>query len=100
MQPSTGGTFVVKLFHASPSSSAEKMEGGEVEVKEYLLWDRKAEGGFPGSLFCLFLISLFCFLGLGSALCLMHACLYVCMHAWGRNEKEFMEGSGLIRGLS
>lgn len=44
LQPSTGGTFVVKLFHGF---SEEGGEGG-VEVKEYLLWDRKAEGGFPG----------------------------------------------------
>ena len=26
-------------------------ESGKVEIKEYLLWDRKAEGGFPGMIF-------------------------------------------------
>ena len=61
MQPSTGGTFIVKLYHATPSSlepspstaeegTAARGDGdGKVEVKEYLLWDRKAEGGFPGT---------------------------------------------------
>lgn len=76
LQPSTGGTFIVKLYHASPltnvassslstaisvvhddgnrasgenvNTDAEGREKGRVVVNEYLLWDRKAEGGFPG----------------------------------------------------
>lgn len=46
LQPSTGGTFIVNLYHAASSSN-----DGPVAVKEYLLWDRKAEGGFPGMSF-------------------------------------------------
>ena len=44
LQPSTGGTFKVHLYDASPAGS----EDGTVDIKEYLLWDRKTEGGFPG----------------------------------------------------
>lgn len=38
---------------ASPStSSGELHDGGdEVQIQEHLLWDRKAEGGFPGMSF-------------------------------------------------
>lgn len=36
--PSTGGIFRIHISHR---------QEGEVEVKETLLWDRKAEGGFP-----------------------------------------------------
>lgn len=46
LQPSTGGTFIVNLYHAAPSVNA-----GPVTAKQYLLWDRKAEGGFPGMSF-------------------------------------------------
>jgi predicted Rdx family selenoprotein len=49
LQPSTGGTFVVKLYHAPPSA-----DGGPASIQEHLLWDRKAEGGFPGPLIDLF----------------------------------------------
>ncbi|TVY44139.1 Guanine nucleotide-binding protein subunit gamma [Lachnellula subtilissima] len=43
LQPSTGGTFVVHLYHANPSSSGDE----PVTMQKHLLWDRKAEGGFP-----------------------------------------------------
>lgn len=57
----------MKLYHASSSvlpasdsvttdgddvgGKADGEEEGEVKVMEYLLWDRKAEGGFPGMFF-------------------------------------------------
>lgn len=40
LQPSTGGTFVVEIFHASPSASSPT-------VQSRVLWDRKTDGGFP-----------------------------------------------------
>jgi predicted Rdx family selenoprotein len=40
LQPSTGGVFAVHLYTAAPSSTAT--------IQKHLLWDRKAEGGFPG----------------------------------------------------
>jgi predicted Rdx family selenoprotein len=43
LQPSTGGVFLVKLYQAVPSS-----DGQSSIVQEYVVWDRKAEGGFPG----------------------------------------------------
>jgi len=43
--PATGGLFSVVLTYA-PQQDAEA--GGEAQVKSVLLWDRKAEGGFPG----------------------------------------------------
>ncbi|TVY21910.1 hypothetical protein LARI1_G000361 [Lachnellula arida] len=43
LQPSTGGTFVVHLYHANPTS----IEDEPVTMQKHLLWDRKAEGGFP-----------------------------------------------------
>lgn len=38
--PATGGLFTVYLTHVPPGSET-------AEVQEILLWDRKAEGGFP-----------------------------------------------------
>lgn len=46
LQPSTGGTFIVNLYTAATTSTSS--EDGEVHVLKHLLWDRKAEGGFPG----------------------------------------------------
>jgi predicted Rdx family selenoprotein len=43
LQPSTGGTFVVHLYTRSDSG-----EDAAILVQKHLLWDRKAEGGFPG----------------------------------------------------
>ncbi|CAG8949416.1 hypothetical protein HYFRA_00005045 [Hymenoscyphus fraxineus] len=43
LQPSTGGTFIVHLYHGAPASNGEL----SVTVQKTLLWDRKAEGGFP-----------------------------------------------------
>ncbi|CZR66191.1 uncharacterized protein PAC_16092 [Phialocephala subalpina] len=45
LQPSTGGTFVVHLYNAVPDGSGVD---GKVTIQQHLLWDRKAEGGFPG----------------------------------------------------
>ncbi|EPE36085.1 Thioredoxin-like protein [Glarea lozoyensis ATCC 20868] len=42
LQPSTGGTFVVNLYHAYPTGDDEA-----APLQKHLLWDRKAEGGFP-----------------------------------------------------
>ncbi|KUJ21124.1 uncharacterized protein LY89DRAFT_681731 [Mollisia scopiformis] len=44
LQPSTGGTFVVHLYNAVPDGSGVE---GKVTIQQHLLWDRKAEGGFP-----------------------------------------------------
>jgi predicted Rdx family selenoprotein len=44
LQPSVGGTFVVQLYTAAPAQSQEE----PVTIERHLLWDRKAEGGFPG----------------------------------------------------
>ncbi|KAF2709529.1 hypothetical protein K504DRAFT_379811 [Pleomassaria siparia CBS 279.74] len=43
--PATGGLFTVELTYA-PSESRQD-SGQHVEMKKVLLWDRKAEGGFP-----------------------------------------------------
>lgn len=40
--PATGGLFTVHLTY-----KPEANEGASAEVQEVLLWDRKAEGGFP-----------------------------------------------------
>ncbi|KEQ77031.1 hypothetical protein M436DRAFT_10274, partial [Aureobasidium namibiae CBS 147.97] len=39
--PATGGLFTVHLTHVPPGSAET------AEAQEILLWDRKAEGGFP-----------------------------------------------------
>jgi predicted Rdx family selenoprotein len=39
--PATGGLFTVYLTHVPPGSEEN------AEAQEILLWDRKAEGGFP-----------------------------------------------------
>ncbi|KAH0257864.1 hypothetical protein KCU91_g16117, partial [Aureobasidium melanogenum] len=39
--PATGGLFTVYLTHVPPGSDEN------AEAQEILLWDRKAEGGFP-----------------------------------------------------
>ncbi|KAF2160484.1 hypothetical protein M409DRAFT_29105 [Zasmidium cellare ATCC 36951] len=41
--PATGGIFTVYLTYQPPTSNTSD----QVETKEVLLWDRKAEGGFP-----------------------------------------------------
>jgi len=45
LQPSTGGTFIVEIFYA-PSKPTTDGEDN-IEVQHHVLWDRKAEGGFP-----------------------------------------------------
>lgn len=46
LQPSTGGIFTVRLYHSSEAQDLGS--SADLQVKEYLLWDRKTEGGFPG----------------------------------------------------
>ena len=41
--PATGGIFTVHLTYQDPDAQA----GPDAEVTRVLLWDRKAEGGFP-----------------------------------------------------
>ena len=48
----SGGTFIVHLYTAVPSTEDEP-----TRVQQHLLWDRKAEGGFPGKLIEPFLLS-------------------------------------------
>ncbi|KAH6681961.1 seleno protein W family protein [Halenospora varia] len=43
LQPSTGGTFKVHLYHLPITGS----DGEPATLQKHLLWDRKAEGGFP-----------------------------------------------------
>lgn len=43
--PATGGLFTVHLTY-KPQETEGTAEG-EVQVREVLIWDRKAEGGFP-----------------------------------------------------
>jgi len=48
--PSTGGIFQVHVTHKPPApAKGETLEDPEVEAgfDEVLIWDRKAEGGFP-----------------------------------------------------
>ncbi|KAB2574226.1 hypothetical protein DIS24_g22 [Lasiodiplodia hormozganensis] len=44
--PATGGIFTVNLTY-KPSEVAGAKEDASAEVQSVLLWDRKAEGGFP-----------------------------------------------------
>lgn len=39
-----GGTFIVHLYTAVPATADEL-----AKIQQHLLWDRKAEGGFPGA---------------------------------------------------
>ena len=41
--PATGGLFTVHLTHSSQAVDA----GANPQTQEVLIWDRKAEGGFP-----------------------------------------------------
>ena len=49
LMPSTGGTFVVKLFHqAIDVGSVDGKNGNEgLNVLDTVIWDRKEGGGFP-----------------------------------------------------
>ncbi|KAH0499000.1 hypothetical protein TgHK011_006223 [Trichoderma gracile] len=60
LQPSTGGTFIVTIYHqpspspqssttaaASSSSPATAAAAIEPEIQSTVLWDRKTDGGFP-----------------------------------------------------
>jgi selT/selW/selH-like putative selenoprotein len=44
--PATGGLFTVHLTY-KPVGEESEGEGSDVQTREVLLWDRKAEGGFP-----------------------------------------------------
>ncbi|CAK4030628.1 Hypothetical predicted protein [Lecanosticta acicola] len=43
--PATGGLFTVHLTYNSTATSTSSLD--EVQAQEVLIWDRKAEGGFP-----------------------------------------------------
>ncbi|KAL7789903.1 Rdx family domain-containing protein [Trichoderma ceciliae] len=43
LQPSTGGIFVVTIYHASSSPSSSPSPS----IQSTTLWDRKTDGGFP-----------------------------------------------------
>ncbi|KAL3425581.1 hypothetical protein PVAG01_02372 [Phlyctema vagabunda] len=45
LQPSSGGTFLVHLYHAAPNTNIESPTA-PVATK-HLIWDRKAQSGFP-----------------------------------------------------
>ncbi|RQM08130.1 hypothetical protein DH86_00000573, partial [Scytalidium sp. 3C] len=45
LQPSTGGTFIVTLYNGGEASTTH--DGALMNVQSHLIWDRKAEGGFP-----------------------------------------------------
>ena len=44
--PATGGLFTVHLTY-KPQQSEGGAADGDVQAQEVLIWDRKAEGGFP-----------------------------------------------------
>jgi predicted Rdx family selenoprotein len=44
--PATGGLFTVHLTY-KPEGATSDGNDGDVQVQEVLIWDRKAEGGFP-----------------------------------------------------
>jgi len=47
--PASGGIFTVSLTYVPRSKEQEgSHHGDEVQAQTVLLWDRKAEGGFPG----------------------------------------------------
>lgn len=45
--PATGGLFTVHLTHKPPGTEGAATADEDVQVQEVLIWDRKAEGGFP-----------------------------------------------------
>lgn len=49
LQPSTGGTFIVEIFHsASPSPISNPSPiPSHPHIASTILWDRKIDGGFP-----------------------------------------------------
>lgn len=48
LQPSTGGTFVVEIFHqAKTAPSSGTLPSGPAAIQSRVLWDRKTDGGFP-----------------------------------------------------
>ncbi|ROV98969.1 hypothetical protein VSDG_03707 [Cytospora chrysosperma] len=47
LQPSTGGTFTVEIFHYLAPAPGFSPAGGPGAGPGRVLWDRKADGGFP-----------------------------------------------------
>lgn len=39
----------MEMYYAGLASDEETGMSGEVRVEKHLLWDRKEEGGFPGT---------------------------------------------------
>ncbi|KAH9900617.1 Rdx family-domain-containing protein [Xylariomycetidae sp. FL2044] len=49
LQPSTGGTFVVEIFTSARPTAAAAAAAADTSpaIRRNVLWDRKADGGFP-----------------------------------------------------
>ncbi|KAI0460676.1 hypothetical protein F5B21DRAFT_452838 [Xylaria acuta] len=51
LQPATGGIFVVEIYYADPAASTATATTTQADpspmVQRRVLWDRRAEGGFP-----------------------------------------------------
>jgi predicted Rdx family selenoprotein len=62
--PKTGGVFTVTIWHGT-------MNDGQITTQESILWDRKRDGGFPGT-FLFFSFSSFIFVNY-SILSSMHS---------------------------
>ncbi|KAL7901006.1 Rdx family domain-containing protein [Trichoderma sp. SZMC 28014] len=45
LQPSTGGTFIVTIYH--PSASPSESPSNPPSIQSTVLWDRKTDQGFP-----------------------------------------------------
>jgi len=47
LQPTTGGIFVVEIVTAPPSPDENRSGSPAPALQRRILWDRKADGGFP-----------------------------------------------------
>ena len=47
--PATGGVFTVDIVHAAPQSDQGAVNEQSLITQTTRIWDRKAEGGFPGT---------------------------------------------------
>ena len=45
--PATGGIFTVNLTYDAAAVTAASGNDANAEIREVLIWDRKADGGFP-----------------------------------------------------
>ncbi|KAI1113232.1 hypothetical protein F5Y14DRAFT_418749 [Nemania sp. NC0429] len=47
LQPATGGVFIVEIHHRVDPASSTSVPGPDPTIQSRILWDRKADGGFP-----------------------------------------------------